>query len=64
MSVRNGRRVGDWLKLRCGDVVADRDDASHIGRVEVIRHTAFATVRWLDTGRTAEVPVERLMHHS
>ena len=64
MGGRYGRRVGDWLKLRCGDVVADRDDANHIGRVEVIRHAAFVTVRWLDTGGTTEVPVERLMRHS
>jgi hypothetical protein len=38
----------------------DRHDARHIGRVEVIRHGAFVTVRWQDSGWTSEVPIERL----
>ena len=28
-------RVGDWLRLRCGDFVRERD-GRHIGRVEAI----------------------------
>ena len=48
------------MKLRCGDLVCDRNDPRHVGWVEVIRHGAFVTVRWLDTGRTSEVPIERL----
>jgi hypothetical protein len=46
--------------LRCGDTVADNDDPRHIGRVEAIRHGAFALVRWHDTGWTSELPVVRL----
>lgn len=60
MSERFGRRVSDWMKLRCGDLVTDRHDGRHVGRVEVIRHGAFVTVRWSDTGWTSEVPIERL----
>ena len=48
------------MKLRCGDLVTDRYDPSHVGRVEAIRHGAFITVRWLDSGRASEVPIERL----
>ncbi|MGE5166861.1 MAG: hypothetical protein ACM3IH_22920 [Sphingobacteriales bacterium] len=60
MSRRFGRQVGDWIKLRCGDLVADIADERHIGRVEAIRQGVFVTVRWLDTGWTSEVPIERL----
>jgi hypothetical protein len=56
------RRVSDWLKFRCGDLVTDRHDAQ-VGRVEVIRHGAFVTVRWLNTDLATELPIERLMHH-
>jgi hypothetical protein len=31
-----------------------------LGRVEAIRHGAFALVRWLDSGWTSEVPLVRL----
>jgi hypothetical protein len=48
------------MKLRCGDLVDRTPDARHIGRVEVIRHGAFVTVRWQDSGWTSEVPIERL----
>jgi hypothetical protein len=48
------------MKLRCGDLVTDRHDPRHVGRVEVIRHGAFVTVRWLDSGWTSELPTERL----
>jgi len=58
------RQVGDWLKLRCGDLVADRDDAGQVGRVEVIRHAAFVTVRWQNTGGATELPIERLIRHA
>jgi hypothetical protein len=47
-------------KLRCGDIVADTDDERHVGRVEAIRHGAFALVRWHDSGWTSEVPIVRL----
>jgi hypothetical protein len=64
MSRRCGRQAGDWVKLRCGDLVADRDDSGQVGRVEVIRHAAFVTVRWLDTGWTTELPIERLLRQT
>jgi hypothetical protein len=47
-------------KLHTGDLVTDIEDERHVGRVEAIRSSAYATVRWLDTGWTSEVPIERL----
>jgi hypothetical protein len=60
MSERFGRRVSDWLKLRCGDLVTDREDGRHVGRVEAIRHGAFVTVRWLENGWCSELPISRV----
>ena len=57
-------RVGDWMKLNCGDRVRERD-GRHIGRVEAIHHGAFVVVRWLDNGWISELPlrdVERWRH--
>ena len=59
MSERFGRRVSDWMKLRCGDLVTDRHDDRHVGRVEAIRHGAFALVRW-QNGWVSEVPIQSL----
>lgn len=47
-------------KLRCGDIVVDTDDERHVGRVEAIRHGAFALVVWIDSGSRSEVPLVRL----
>jgi len=49
-------RMGDWMKLRCGDRVRERD-GRHIGRVEAIHHGAFVVVRWLDNGWFSELPL-------
>ena len=37
--------VGDWMKLRCGDRVAERE-GRHVGRVEAIVHSHIIRVRW------------------
>jgi hypothetical protein len=47
-------------KLRCGDIVVDTDDERHVGRVEAIRHGAFALVCWFETGHKSEIPLVRL----
>ena len=57
---RFNRQVGDWVKLRTGHIVVDRDDPLHEGRVEAIRHGFFAVVKWADTGRTSKLSIERL----
>jgi hypothetical protein len=54
------RQVSDWIKLRTGHIVVDRDDPRHEGRVEAIRHGFFALVKWADTGSTSKLPIERL----
>jgi hypothetical protein len=59
MSERFGRKAGDWVTLRCGDLVTEIDKR-HVGRVEAIRHGAFAKVCWLETGCTIELPVQSL----
>ena len=41
--------VGDWMKLRCGDRVAERE-GRHVGRVEAIVHSHIIRVRWEDSG--------------
>jgi hypothetical protein len=58
--MRYGRRAGDWTKLACGDRVRERDDPRREGRVEAIRNSSVAVVKWGDSGWTSEVPIERL----
>ena len=41
--------VGDWMKLRCGDDVIERD-GRHVARVERITNSDVILVRWRDTG--------------
>ena len=41
---RFNRQVGDWVKLRSGHIVVDRDDPRHEGRVEAILSLARAQV--------------------
>lgn len=57
---RFGRQVGDWIKLRTGQVVVDRGDPRHEGRLEAIRNSAVVVVKWADSGWTSGVPIERL----
>jgi hypothetical protein len=57
---RFNRQGGDWMKLRCGHLVTDREDGRHVGRVEAIRHGAFVTVRWLENGWRSELPISRV----
>lgn len=45
--------VGDWMKLRCGDRVAERE-GRHVGRVEAIVHSHIIRVRWEDSGWISE----------
>ena len=56
---RFGRQAGDWIKLRTGYIVIDRDDPRHQGRVEAIRNGAVVVVKW-DNGWTSKVPIEKL----
>lgn len=49
----SGLGVGDWMKLRCGDRVTERD-GRHIGRVEAIINSAVIRVRWEDSGWISE----------
>jgi hypothetical protein len=43
-----GRRVGDWLGFNCGDKVYREANPRHVGRIEAIRNSAYAKVRWDD----------------
>jgi len=49
--------VGDWMKLRCGDTVTERD-GRHTGRVEAIFGSATVRVRWHDTGWLSDLPLQ------
>ena len=51
LKLANG--VGDWMKLRCGDRVAERE-GRHVGRVEAIVHSHIIRVRWEDSGWISE----------
>jgi len=57
---RFGRRVGDWMRLSCGDLVADKNDPRHVGRVEAIISGATVKVRWRDTGWISYLPLDHL----
>lgn len=56
----NGRRVGDWIELHCGDHVCDVGDVRHTGRIEAILSGNLAKVKWADTGWISFVPTEFL----
>jgi hypothetical protein len=47
-SISHSIRVGDWMKLNCGDIVREKD-GRHTGRVEAIGNF-IVKVRWDDTG--------------
>lgn len=47
-------RVGDWMKLSCGDRVRERD-GRHIGRVQAIYWSRTVVVQWEGTGWTSEL---------
>jgi len=53
-------RVFRNAKLHTGDIVVDIEDERHEGRVEAIRNSSVALVKWHDTGWITEVPIERL----
>jgi hypothetical protein len=53
-----GRRRGDWMKVSCGDRVRERD-GRHEGRVEAIRWSYEATVKW-DNGWISDVKLGEL----
>jgi len=60
-----GDCVGDWMKLRCGDVVREVD-GRHTGRVEAIHHGAWVRVRWHESGWISMLPlgsVTRVRRH-
>jgi len=48
--------VGDWMKLRCGDVVTEVD-GRHTGRVETITNGAWVRVRWHHSGWLSVLPL-------
>jgi hypothetical protein len=58
-------RVGDWMKLNCGDKVFDISEdvdlswemPRHVGRLEAILHGAVGRVTWLETGHTSYLPI-------
>ena len=55
-------RVGDWMKLSCGDHVREKG-GRHIGRVEAIYWSRTVVICWEGTGWTSELllgEVERL----
>jgi hypothetical protein len=47
-------RVGDWMKLNCGDHVREKD-GRHEGRVEAILHGAWVIVKWDESGWKSEL---------
>jgi hypothetical protein len=55
----NVRRVGDWIKLKCGDRVLDVRDPRHDGRVVAVNNGVIAVVKW-DNGWKSEHPVSNL----
>jgi hypothetical protein len=40
---------GDWMRLRCGDVVREID-GRHYGRVEAIHNGSTVKIKWEDSG--------------
>jgi hypothetical protein len=42
--------IGDWMRLRCGDLVSAIDDPRHVGRVEAIFNGSSVKLRWQETG--------------
>jgi hypothetical protein len=55
-------RVGDWMKLSCGDRVREKG-GRHVGTVEAIHWSHTVKVRWEETGWTSELlfdEVERI----
>jgi alpha-D-ribose 1-methylphosphonate 5-triphosphate synthase subunit PhnH len=59
-TMKNERRVGDWIKFHCGDLVCDQGDERHIGEIETIWSTCLAKVRWQDSGWVSIIPLTRL----
>ena len=47
------------IRLRCGDMVVDKDDPRHVGRLERVVTSYYATVKW-ENGWISEVPLENL----
>jgi hypothetical protein len=59
------RRIcaGDWMELRVGDRVRERD-GRHVGRVEAIHNSALVKVRWEGTGWFSELELGELEKES
>lgn len=55
-----GRRVADWIRFRCGDVVYDKADPRHVGVVTAVRNGYSARVVWEETGWISWVPLNDL----
>jgi hypothetical protein len=59
-AVSNSRvRVGDWMKLNCGDRVRERD-GRHVGRVQAIYWSRTVVVLWDGSGWTSELLLEEV----
>lgn len=56
----SGLRIGDHLKFHCGDLVSDAHDLRHVGRLEGVRHSSKAKIKWLETGWLSEIPLGRV----
>jgi len=52
----------DYARVRfhCGDTVCDVHDPVHVGRLEAVRHSSVAKIRWHGTGWVSEIPLGRL----
>jgi hypothetical protein len=53
------RQRGDWMRLRCGDRVADVTDIRHVGCVDAILQGSDVKVTW-DNGWVSYVRLDRL----
>lgn len=56
-----GVRVSDWVGFYCGDLVQEKDNPRHIGRVEAVFHGVFIKVRWLGNNWFSIYPREDLV---
>lgn len=58
----SGIRTGDWLGFNCGDRVYRESNPRHTGRIEAIRNSAFAKIRWDESNWIEmDVPIRDLV---
>lgn len=53
-------RGTNWIKVYCGDIVVDRRDPRHEGRVEAVIQGAYARVRWTENQWLSDIPLRHI----